>query len=217
MRIKSDFKDYYDGPSKNDLSGSVVYLRKPFKVQLAHSDNPFPTYPKYIYRVEGKRHNRVESFTRIIGVGGLIYPMFCIHYGKWYASTTQKSLDSFCKECGLSVGSSCFDWLNPKPVKFFEYFGSDHFAPHFKHPVFVLENKEDNRYQRVPTLEYNAPLRGTGIESILNVYQCYDLVDRWLCNQARPEKPIPTLSNDNRVEAAGFDLKTSFRKQKEES
>lgn len=51
-------------------------------------------------------------------------------------------------------------------------------------------------------------------EKVLPPPLCYNEIYKFVCNQTRSNRPIPEMSNDIRIEQAGFDLKTSFRKAK---
>lgn len=45
--------------------------------------------------------------------------------------------------------------------------------------------------------------------------EVFQIIEMWFNNLTSPEKPIPAVSNSDLIEAKGFNLVTSFRKEKQ--
>lgn len=61
---------------------------------------------------------------------------------------------------------------------------------------------------------WNASLRDFDFMRIKDPYTAFQEISMYLGNMAFPNKPIPKISNNDMIEAKGFDLKHSFRKDK---
>lgn len=55
-------------------------------------------------------------------------------------------------------------------------------------------------------------LKDIGFNRVLPPQEAYNEIYKWLCTSGRPDPVIPTMSNDIKIEQAGFDVKQSFRK-----
>ena len=60
----------------------------------------------------------------------------------------------------------------------------------------------------------NPCLRVYQFFKIMDAYTCFQEIAMFMSNMANPEKPIPQISNNDMIQAKGFDLKYSFRKDK---
>lgn len=74
-------------------------------------------------------------------------------------------------------------------------------------PVFVCNCLEQ-------TIYWGEHLEGYQFYKVMNHYQAAQSIYQWLSNKNNPEKPIPSLSNNDMIEIHGFDLKKSFRHRK---
>jgi hypothetical protein len=77
------------------------------------------------------------------------------------------------------------------------------------HCEYGYKTKEDH-----PTTVHNAPLRMYEFHRVKDAYTCYQEINQFLSNVAHPNRPIPHVSDKDMIVAKGFDLKTSFRKDK---
>jgi hypothetical protein len=80
----------------------------------------------------------------------------------------------------------------------------------YKVPVFYYSRERKE-------LILNPVLNHLQFYRVLDAYQAYQELSVFLSNVSLPEKIIPTISNNDMIEAKGFDLKSSFRKSKNES
>lgn len=81
------------------------------------------------------------------------------------------------------------------------------------HPIFVLDTWRNKKYKY--PLTYNASLKEFKFFKIFSTALAYQEIAMYLggvLGQANPT--IPDISNNDMIEAKGFDLKTSFRKDK---
>jgi len=241
MRIKSDFKDYYDGLLANDEDRESLYLRR--HEEIEHVDigraQYFPALPLDTGMC-GLKHKH-KSFT--IGFCGKLYGMVkleatirhqkvsCIAYSledvDWFIkqnfSTSQ--FEGYTKKKYYYWDKNC-NWCNCHARSaFFTYFESiekwkdscKEVFEKYRAPALVFEEVE-KFHPTLPFRRYhlvvNPKLAAYGFQKIFPPYQAYQEVRMWLSNLTSPERPIPHISNKDMIEAKGFDLKSSFRKEK---
>lgn len=226
MRIISDFKDYYDSVQSLGQDRSLIYYRKTKEV---FSDAfPWIGSSHYLSSIN------YESF--IIGFCGKIYPLIKIshvyqidpkvkydeticynleeidnliktHYrDKQIAGYLSKKRSDMYRNywslgCRQQNFKEFFDKCEEKKERYKEYF--------LEHPVFVVKNRDRHRY-----IEYNACLKDFNFVRQVDVFTAYQQIQMHISNIAVPQKPIPEISNSDMIEAKGFDLKFSFRKDK---
>ena len=65
-------------------------------------------------------------------------------------------------------------------------------------------------------IEWDAILRYYDFVRVFGPYAAFQEVEMFMANLASPEKVIPEISNEDRIESHGFDLKESFRRPKEQ-
>lgn len=80
--------------------------------------------------------------------------------------------------------------------------------------LLVKDTKYDTKWVSHNVVELNPNLGALGFQKVIHPYQAYQSIRMWLSNFAAPEKPIPLISNNDMIEAKGFDLRSSFRKEK---
>lgn len=226
MRINSNFKDYYDGLQSLDDDKETVLNRFPKIVTM-----PFKTYEKIgisLYENEC-----------IIGFAGTLYPfkeiikdinsskpndlkqrILCFDAEQYLATRLKSNWEK--RDCAwirryhqsaINTTKDFFDVDNIYKYKrdLFDIFG----------PIFILDNSSTDsssigRLQARPDLQIstNINLSKYGFAKVLPPHLAYNNLKIWVNNQARPEKPIPEMPNDIKIEQAGFDLKKSFRHRK---
>lgn len=228
MRIISDFKDYYDSVQSLGQDRSLIYYRK------TKEDSVFPGIFPW---TGGNRYFQLSSFIYdcfIIGFCGKIYPLLKIesnwrykpkisynvticcnledvdclvknHYrekqieGYFAKKNLYRKNWSLC--CNRQIFKTFFDKCEEKKESYKEYFS--------EHPVFVVKDRDRHRY-----IEYNACLKDFNFVRQVDVFTAYQQIQMHISNIAVPQKPIPEISNNDMIEAKGFDLKFSFRKDK---
>jgi hypothetical protein len=77
-------------------------------------------------------------------------------------------------------------------------------------PIFVSERYVDFDG---PQVTYNGNLSQVHFQRVFGPMEAYRELMRWFCTKARPEKPIPAISDLDLAQAKGFN-KFSFRKDK---
>lgn len=215
MRIKSPFKDYYDGLQGLDLEREPFYFRK---TREADSDHYW------------QRDHNVSGYTLyrwLIGFCGKLYPFleftppqkdgapkssanYFFHFHeleKWARTTLKKrELEVFEKqtkahELWFQNGhtGNCFD-------TFFDRFDTPIWLVG-KNPGFQAWNERKEKVIVSPRLA------AFNFARIVPPYQAWMELTRFLSNKAAPPKPIPPISNEDMRDIKGFD-KWSFRKPK---
>jgi len=207
MRIKSPFRDYYDGVGQNGIDHEILYLRKTVKVGLG--------CPPSIY--DGVLSNLIFPYS--IPVRSKLGECFPVTYQFWrIGAQLFRSIKvdnkiffarSRLKEAGWNLGyvGSMFDRK--------DFFDQDYSLPAITEPVYLIESSQSSKWPYTPTLTLNPNLSQYNFGAVLPPTDAWQAIYTYLCNQARPERPIPEMSNDIKVSLAGFDVKKSFRKEKE--
>lgn len=220
MRIISPKKDYYDCIQSVSQDRSIQYIREPKDEQIEKSKWPFPDSPWNFFSGIGYEWN-----SYIIGFCGKIYPAVKIwqsrpadssaekmcfsvdeiqtfiethvkkkfqktfHNGTKYSYGTKKSFDKFFQECD----KKCNDYL--------EMFISR------RCPVFVAQQ----RTYHDQVISYNILLKDFEFYRVFDAYTAFQEIFMFMNNLAVPQKNIPTISDEMKAQAHGYD-KWSFRK-----
>lgn len=187
MRLKSNFKDYYDHVRFMYYDDRYTYNRVPFPVE-DYFDSPLsftmceliPTYQArefarlFVadthYLVTRKDVLSQWELAEFAGIKNLS-PQYFTHV---------KLPDRFCNEIAKKVGQ----------------------------PVFIT--KLGFGYNTPDVIEAKIPiLAKTGLPAYLGCEQIYQKIEQFLAKTY--EDPIPTLTNKEKILSHGFDLKHSFR------
>lgn len=204
MRIISNFVDYYDCCQKNGINMELVYVREEKIVKysgrhLGSSGN------KNNYPFIKEKYKNFDSYYNtgyIIGFCNKVYPLYqdveygCIKGNVYNVNELDKYFTDNTK-------------FKQSIINFFDTFlvnnnYSDLFS---EYPVFVANNLHR-------TITFNAKLKNYEFYKIFPVQQAFQELEMWFANKANPNKLIPEISNNDMIEAKGFDLKYSFRKRK---
>jgi len=226
MRINSNFKDYYDGLQSLDDDKETVLHRFPKIVTMSL---------KHYEKIGVNLYNG----ERVIGFAGNLYPFIEVikdensskpndlkqrilyfdadQYldSQSYKSGWSPRKSSWIQKCIQNQITSTRDFFNmdklhKSKIELFDALG----------PIFVIDNFDTYTYPRKwearPDLQIstNINLSKYGFAKVLPPHLAYNNLKIWVNNQARPEKPIPEMPNDIKIEQAGFDLKKSFRHRK---
>jgi len=193
MKIVSSFRDYYDGIALSDGDYNTIFLRgktrfSDIKCNFAH-----------IVPDSNNGQFGVLCFC------GIFYPFY-----RWNISTIGKPKYKYIWGEKL-LNYNWNKYLYQRVEQFVEHCKTlDKELANTIAPIFFYE------YSNYPCGYVISPrLEGTGFESVLPPTEAYMLLYKFLCNQNRPERPIPEMPNDIKIEQHGFDLRQSFRKQKE--
>lgn len=202
MRIKSDFKDYYDGLAAYDEDRETLFLRPSKEEFLSKELDIFPINPNIL---NCKSNTNFIHRRHIIGFAGKLYPLIrCeeknqIFYDLDVYLEHYKDTESWWKYNLKNI----WNWPQKNIKKFeplFDKYG----------PVMIIRRMDYGQGIKIT----RGPLDGWGFAKILNPALAYNSLRNWIHNQASPEKPIPEISNEDKIVLAGFNTKTSFRKDK---
>lgn len=208
MKIISGFKDYYDCMLKYGQDDLVYYRhtkcyplhlnpKLSLNEQLITGINIWDRFPWGKYFL-----NNELQYTRIWFCGNF-YPIYKYHNVLYYS---KESLWEICKDDfkysqklganNLIVSQADLVKTN-SPVKLYtRYYGKKSWGENV-----VVEN---------PNLaQFN-------FAKLVPPHEAYQQIYNWLCNQAKPMKPIPEISDKIKIDNHGFN-KFSFRKDKNES
>ncbi len=235
MQIQSSFKDYYDGAVSTGIDKTIIYKRSNSEVQLEDGffidDLPqhFPdNFGREVY-INGMSHpDRQYCKWMIIG--------FC---GVYYVAVFNTMPDDVKTHSMAYFGEDILklDWQERKSSRKFVHpkviieqmlkqwhlkTDNDLFFK-FNSPIFVKEIQHSlSKYEWKNKQLY---LNKFEINPNLNNYQFYKVQDAFTAFQAlqsyisgvlgTKENQIIEVSNKDKIVKAGFDLKTSFRKDKE--
>ncbi len=216
MRIKSSFRDYYDGVQAQGQDQSLVYLRFPREVEL--KERMFP-WIRYLH------HWGIDILHRcqIIGFCGKIYPVLSLHhpvdsYGTVAFCHSLEDVDDFLRK-------------NFKAKSFASYFSNKkwHYSTrgtiqNFFNETIAQQNKYEHIFQenRCPifiyrehhtdvSITFNGRLKDFQFYRRFDPFTAFQEIQMYLGGIAFPNKPIPKIPDKILAEAKGFD-KYSFRK-----
>lgn len=227
MRIKSNFKDYYDGCQQYNDSDIVFIRNKTF------DSNKFSTFEvdKYLeyYEHEEKYFPNITSIA-IIGVGNNLYP-FIVKNDKSDICSSNIERTNKTIYIGLDgvenfIHNLKYRWDRYHLINAFDYIANYinsenaiELANRFG-PVFILHNRYASPFNQKDgklkiLIEKTPKLSDFGMQKLLPPIEAYIAIERFLQNRANPAKPIPEMDNNTKIELAGFDKKTSFRKTKQ--
>lgn len=208
MVIKSNFKDYYDGQKRHDQEAEPVVIRQGNQT-VEECQNIFP---KVFYNTPWIA----------IGFAGMIYPAMLRKYTErlWVPRDDYFRDETIfeniwtperAKEVWPSTRTDYMTGKN-KIDLFFEEWTRPQLCDELTKlygGIFKIYPENGRRY-----VVRNPRLDGTGIQRVLPAHIAWHNLYRWACNQQRPEKPIPVMSNEVKIQQAGFDLRSSFRGDK---
>lgn len=191
MKILSDFHDYYDITS---MDNSVLYLRK----RIKHPWSKLPIVFKNLYR-----YNQAL----LIGFCGEIYPL--------YRYTQLQELKETLILKSYNLEDLPFeDWTLKSLKKLKEeikYLNTSNIFIEHETPIFVVDYINSH-------FIINPRLKDYGFQTIFDPIQAYQEIEMYIGNILLPkDKESVPLTDKEKIISKGFDLKTSFRKDKNES
>lgn len=213
MRIVTGFKDYYDGVCRSDGDHRTTLVRKSVTHRVAspaHGSNLAQLFRDY----------RMAIF-----FADKWYPGYAIP-GDYDVRTGIKSPTRYIYDADTACQGITSKWAVDSIQSFFRSFDNPNEAlteiADKYGPICLLRCLKvgDGEYiedasvaYRTFVVEQNPKLEPLGFASVLPPQMAYMALYKYLCNKGG-DKPIPEMSNDTKIELAGFDLKTSFRKPK---
>lgn len=193
MIIRSDFHDYYDCMLKYDEDRSIVFERH----TVVKKEPREPYYSNYYYedlRIYfcGTIHFGLIDFTRN-GIRDVIW--------------SPNKINEIFQERHNNLGNRRQKW---DKLRIYEVVLHNlqktyrQFAPDENVPIWASHSNG---------MILNPRLANYSFQKAVPPPQAYQQLRMWVSNQAMPEKPLPTVSNSDLIEAKGYNLKTSFRQE----
>lgn len=230
LRIFSKFQDYYDCTIGSFTESDVVIHRETsvFNVQSKNLEALGDFDAKWDYIFENK-HGKCHGHYPVAMIG------FC---GKWYFFKYETTKEFGYKELDLSSieyktmdeiienngNKSLFGWKqsanykNPDNEKFwnfdiFEKYGPVLYIQQYYNPS---KNKYSPFINNMVEIVSWPNLKELKFQTVMDPYTALWELEHWFDRHARPDEAVVPVGDDiTRLEAYGFDKKTSFRKGKE--
>ena len=225
MKIYSKFQDYYDSALGSFMASEVVVNRKQSSVQVPYKDM------ESLGDFRGE-WNYIEKVKFGTSYGGKPISMigFC---GHWYFFKHNKLLDSIGIDKS-SIEYKTFDeiktnneknglfgqvtknYINPDNLSswsnLFEKYGPVLFIKEYNPPARHW-NTNTNKNM---SIEIWPELKQYKFQLVKDTFTALWEIEHWIDIHARPDEAIVPVGDDvTRLQAYGFDKKTSFRKPKE--
>ena len=224
MKIYSKFQDYYDSALGSFLESDVIVNRKTSLVKISYKEMPDLGEFDLKYDVIKKsKYGTSYSYLPMHAVG------FC---GKWYFYLHESNADSidinyyvyktFDEIVDNNTKMSLFGWKKAKEFKdpnndpywkeLFEKYGPVLFINEYNSPgKYYLANTYKNM-----ELTIWPELKPLYFQKVKDPYTALWEIEHWFDSHAKPDEAVVPVGDDiTRLQAYGFDKKTSFRKGKE--
>lgn len=233
MRLKSPFKDYYDGLLKMDEDSEPLFLR--------HTQIDYDTWPLPYHGIGPGSIPCSNINPEVVSIGfcGRVFPAIRMAPDQpWIFSIG--AVDSYIEQNFKKRQVEDYrnkTWRHKLTPNWCYCHGRNQFLELFRVynnlfatsgifdslliPTFLVRRMEyveqikNPHRDRREVLIKNPRLSDYNLAKIIPPYQAYQEIRMWLSNVAWPNKPIPEVSDKDMIVAKGFDLKTSFRKQKD--
>jgi hypothetical protein len=239
MIIHSPFKDYYDTAAATGVDTSIVYNRTVQKTQIdkafyADMPNCFFDKNKEIHEdtslIRSYKNEDIQyGVFKIIGFCGKTYVgLFDTKVGandiqeahnlayfgadllnfNWRKERLRKqaSPQTMIENCLLQYHNKQDDTL-------FKQFNAPIFEVDIRHTLSRFELKNKGLY--LPTFTINTPLSIFQFYKIFDPFSAFQAIQSYVSGVLGTDvKPMIEVSNTIKIVKAGFDLKTSFRKDK---
>ncbi len=207
MRIKSDFKDYYDCMARYDDDHKTLFLRKRGKPEKAKDYFLLPY--EVSYRSTNRDITNIGFESHLIGFCGKFYPLIEVnHGGRKLIYDVEIAADVSKSRYNAESIRRFMQSQNQERHELFLEYG----------PIFIVSSMEPGEYRSYYNSQQwvtrNPRLSDWGFAKILPPNIAYNELWKFVCNMRQPAMPIPEMSNDIKIHQAGFDLKTSFRRHK---
>lgn len=214
MRIISDFKDYYDGVMSHGVDHDSIWIRKSKEIKKIHSRSYY--IKKVLYHDE-----------KVIWFCGKRYKAFHFH-------SEEREIDEYIYN--IEQLDKLVDTRLKKKEQQFYYGSEPPKGPWYRRrrtqPEVDIYRKQFEYYfkqaEKVTLcdkihIEHNSPvivgntvngcLKDVQFFKVVDPYTAYQEIQMFMCKLKSPEKPIPKVSDEDMLEAKGFDPKWSFRKE----
>ena len=230
LRIFSKFQDYYDYAIGSFVESDIVIHRDTKTHDIQTKDIvPLGDFDaKWDYIFENK-HGKCHGHYPVAMIG------FC---GKWYFFKYKNTVESNYKELDPSSieyktmdeiienngNKSLFGWKqsanykNPDNEKFWNFDLFEKYGP----VLYIKDYGTCSKYRYYPWINPTIKivrwpnLKELKFQTVMDPYTALWELEHWFDCHARPDEAVVPVGDDiTRLEAYGFDKKTSFRKGKE--
>ena len=237
LKINSNFSDYYDCAIGSFVDSDVTINRKNEKVKV----NIFNEFPNSILK-NLKMYDYSWSYHKqsVYGANMIHCVGFC---GKWYYfvcvevkdknsyTNSERRYITFDEIIENEKKNSMFSFMNKyhdlsndrRDLNNDEFFTKDIFEKYG--PIIYCSDMDlscldSSFYRRTEAgcieIEKFPNLKELGFSKVFDPYTALNTLEHWYDVQARPdEAEVPVGDDITRLQAYGFDKKTSFRKAKE--
>jgi hypothetical protein len=211
MRILSKHKDYYDNVQQFGIDKSILYVRNQEFVEYTGDrfHTSFYLNSAYYYVKPAKGYKIDHT---VIGFCGKIYNCFGLYNSQnefikhiydidelfeYVILYNNYNKNNFLNNLNWNTKATNLDFVKElfKKAPIFTYY---HVSPSFNYIC----------------LTYNACLSDYSFGKVVHAHEAYMEIYKYFANKAHPEPNIVEVSDENRLEAKGFDKKWSFRKEK---
>lgn len=230
MRIKSNFKDYYDYLSRYDSEGKLIYNRN--TIDLTNVETFFHYYRiKNFVNANNSDFFKIGVINRELKINQIFQLIFCgkryllIDYLNGHKEVYQGDQPIFVKS---TKGIDSFTSIN-KESNFFvgtQHECYDNLSKLVNHPVFLILTSGSYNIKTGGSyfinsilVDQNIPnLAKLGFGNLLSPENAYQEIEHYLTNVLRDNpdiKPPVSIGNNDLIISKGFDIKSSFRKPKQ--
>lgn len=215
MKLHSDFHDYYDHAIGYGIDEKVHYNRITEKADInLKSQSDRPSHPRsgilgfcgvyFPFIQVGRFDKKRECDWDDEYEGKIVEECFAFSLAEyrekeneWYEFSDDFGYHAAADE--LKLKQFFFDWQS----------GSDKIFLELKCPVWMMRF-----YDQPPNGILNPRLKELGFDRIKDSVTAFQEISMYLANILVEQKPIEVIADKFRIEQHGFDLKTSFRKEK---
>lgn len=219
MKIVSKFKDYYDGVANyGGHDDSIVYIRTTERTELIWKDvRPFQKIPNFEIKNKG-------SFDYFVIFAGRLYHGFFVlgpvlnpRRQQWETEKRIKTWHwndfDFVKSF-YDLREHC-SYLETPFSTFLSYFEKDYTDFNLKHNSPIILIVDGNRRSGEEYyLEKNPCLSKISFAKAIEPFSAFQQLEGFVDTHFMRNVNLTQISNDSKIEKHGFDLKTSFRKEK---
>lgn len=218
MRLHTNFHDYYDNAVGYGIDENVHYNRftkeVEMRIKLKHNHPTFgksvlllgfcgQIYPIIETQITNSEREIIKrtfayNFDELVEFEKEKAEYYKLHPpSKWYCYSS--NYYEFSKDQKNKINQFFQDWSGQDDELFLKN----------KVPVWV---KNLNSYYKTATL--NPKLKDYGFDRIKDSFTTFQEISMYLSNILVEQKEVAVIEDKYRIEQHGFDLKTSFRKEK---
>lgn len=216
MKIYSNFKDYYDCALGSFVESDVTVIRKQSSAyEYYHNMPDMKSYDGEYNVIKNSSYGTSYSFEPIHMIG------FC---GTWYFyvvldyEIVYKSFDEIVKNNEKVLWSNVYDeYVNPNNNQYWSELFTKYgpvlhctYRPPAKHESGQVKQRVMMQIDIWPELKKRKFI------NVKDPYTALWEIEHWFDSRAKPDEAVVPVGDDIiRLQAHGFDKKTSFRKTKE--